>query len=1268
MAKDIAATDELKQRLQMESPRLTEVRSDHEHSSQSRISVSVGAKTEPEEIKSQDGLPPENMAAPVDRFRRQISLVVDDAVEVVEPPVRFCAVAHGELLAEKDLLSAQVGVYAAGEELVVSRRAALGDTWRVYCEAADGWASLVGLDGRHLLELAREQHPGKLKAAEVADISPQARAAVSDVKLAVWRQLQAQWLNSSPATEMTVQAPSTSTPDDGAAMVGPRDEGLEASDDEAQEEMDLQTRSPEPEMQAPASQKLATAQSALLTRWEELTEAVVVAVNFAGKVLHDPPDKLALIGWDTQLQLTQQAKLWERMAQKYHRLEQWPRCALFGALALAVATQEQEDQQLEQQSANELSELPLQELRARAKAAGLRVRATTLKPQLIQQMMEHQVSAQPIEQCSRSSKAWSLPSTLIRYVEQAVERYEAANKGRDWLEWAMDFAQMRPAEEVVAKPPSPKPAEPLVTVTTKPRPQPRRRRKSKPVSKIPLRMNRAAELSASARRERKDEINGTTSTVWSTPQSRQQSPSRLFTHASDTPSGGWANTPTRTARRQFLAATDGLAGVGGGTFIASPGISRMTLELTVIAAKNLATVDGSEPRPYAVVSCGDVKHKTEAIQRTTAPIWPCEHFCLSDVASHEVVHVEIFSGQAATKDTSQVSQKDFFEPWESDESLGYVQLSWSDQPSTMTGEELYLTLQPTTRCPVPRGQLCLRCAVLSDGGEHTGSQVQQPEHDAVLQLLWKAIHRRRTRTSSNRSHETHDLRSFFRALDGDGSRVVTRSELRQAMQALAVPVVTPLQLRQLLASMDTDHSGSVSFPEFERWMTRGQHHGHSRVGPRRSHRESPNSAGPGWDSRPLRRSNYRGKVPSPLDGPVPPLSGTRSRQKKQQQQQQTRKKAHGGKAPQRSDPHRGGMNRFERKMEAAKEEEQRAVRMAAGAAARQQQQQQQQQQEEAEVARAAAQAQATLEAQQAELAREAEQAAAAAAAAAAAEQEAKARAVAEEAERAEVEAERAGFATRAALEEASASESRDDAALAHVGGSEEATSAAMGKDKMYAQMDELEQECILELGWTAEGWDAGDEEPFEKPWSSLRENEQDAAKTLGLDHRDFAARETAAEGVARGAPHPDGEAQRQPNAPAPAPAPAGESPPPGVGIIGRASLTESVSIGQHPSQARISVASMSTPAPAPQLTPELATTPSYSPGVTALDFVDAEHSTGSAALMGARSLDADMAAFLADSDDEGALLRQGLQQIAGDDTLSEDPFAELEAVITPRRG
>eukprot|EP01047_Picozoa_sp_COSAG01_P013750 COSAG01_NODE_654_length_14482_cov_20.826347_7_plen_690_part_00 len=91
------------------------------------------------------------------------------------------------------------------------------------------------------------------------------------------------------------------------------------------------------------------------------------------------------------------------------------------------------------------------------------------------------------------------------------------------------------------------------------------------------------------------------------------------------------------------------------------------------------------------------------------------------------------------------------------------------------------------------------------------------------------------------------------------------------------------------------------------------------------------------------------------------------------------------------------------------------------------------------------------------------------------------------------------------IEEAAAG----DAALAHVAGSEEATSAAMGKDKMYAQMDELEQECTLELGWTAKGWDAGDEEPFEKPWSSLSENEQDAATTLGFDHRDFAARETA---------------------------------------------------------------------------------------------------------------------------------------------------------------
>jgi hypothetical protein len=92
----------------------------------------------------------------------------------------------------------------------------------------------------------------------------------------------------------------------------------------------------------------------------------------------------------------------------------------------------------------------------------------------------------------------------------------------------------------------------------------------------------------------------------------------------------------------------------------------------------------------------------------------------------------------------------------------------------------------------------------------------------IMRSLWSAIHNRRTLFG----YPTFDLRSFFRAVDDDGSHTVTRLELGRALQRLDVPV-TPEQLRELLSSMDTaadtsmdtDCSGGVNFGEFARWMT-----------------------------------------------------------------------------------------------------------------------------------------------------------------------------------------------------------------------------------------------------------------------------------------------------------------------------------------------------------------------------------------------------------------------------------------------------------------
>ena len=111
----------------------------------------------------------------------------------------------------------------------------------------------------------------------------------------------------------------------------------------------------------------------------------------------------------------------------------------------------------------------------------------------------------------------------------------------------------------------------------------------------------------------------------------------------------------------------------------------------------------------------------------------------------------------------------------------------------------------------------------------------------VRQSLWTAIHHRRTLFG----RECWNVRSFFKAVDKDGSRIISKSELRQALQRLDVPVSLE-QLEALLSTIDTDGSDGIDFLEFERWMngwTVQQHAAH-RSSPqrRRHHRRRSSSA------------------------------------------------------------------------------------------------------------------------------------------------------------------------------------------------------------------------------------------------------------------------------------------------------------------------------------------------------------------------------------------------------------------------------------------
>jgi hypothetical protein len=94
-------------------------------------------------------------------------------------------------------------------------------------------------------------------------------------------------------------------------------------------------------------------------------------------------------------------------------------------------------------------------------------------------------------------------------------------------------------------------------------------------------------------------------------------------------------------------------------------------------------------------------------------------------------------------------------------------------------------------------------------------------------------------------------------------------------------------------------------------------------------------------------------------------------------------------------------------------------------------------------------------------------------------------------------------------EEGAGAEEVEEAAVTQEGAEEEAETEqqeeqeGVGKDKVWADMDELEQHCVQELGWTASSWDAGDETPFQTQWSQLSEDQQSSAETLGLRAVDF---------------------------------------------------------------------------------------------------------------------------------------------------------------------
>ena len=94
--------------------------------------------------------------------------------------------------------------------------------------------------------------------------------------------------------------------------------------------------------------------------------------------------------------------------------------------------------------------------------------------------------------------------------------------------------------------------------------------------------------------------------------------------------------------------------------------------------------------------------------------------------------------------------------------------------------------------------------------------------------------------------------------------------------------------------------------------------------------------------------------------------------------------------------------------------------------------------------------------------------------------------------------------------------SSDDEALLFAAGPEPAPEAEAeaelepeaepqpAKLKEFGQMEADEQDSVIQLGWTAESWDLGeDNSPFETAWEELGAARQEAAGRLGMAPAEF---------------------------------------------------------------------------------------------------------------------------------------------------------------------
>ena len=128
---------------------------------------------------------------------------------------------------------------------------------------------------------------------------------------------------------------------------------------------------------------------------------------------------------------------------------------------------------------------------------------------------------------------------------------------------------------------------------------------------------------------------------------------------------------------------------------------RVSFTVHVVSARNLPKMDRmGQADPYVKLRCGGDTFETDVVRNTLSPKWSDARYQFDNVRSSEVLSAELWDKDRGSKD----------------DPMGRISVPLTEYlDDAKSGSAFWFALEPMSGCEQPRGELQVRCTVLSEG-------------------------------------------------------------------------------------------------------------------------------------------------------------------------------------------------------------------------------------------------------------------------------------------------------------------------------------------------------------------------------------------------------------------------------------------------------------------------------------------------------------------------------------------------------------------------